>query len=112
MPADRRTVIRLDQNQLDDIKAYIHKEADRARGLTPELADLAISLEGWVETTALPGDSRTFVPGANATDDTPAEREARLRRKLARLDQDLGSLDQAGAVSVTYVRGEIAKMLR
>jgi hypothetical protein len=111
--ADQRMLVRIDPDQVADIKAFLRKEADRSRDLTPELAQLALSLDGWTEVTS-PGElpTRSFIPGVDASEDHPAAREAKLRRRIERLGRDMGGMDPAGTVSVAWVRGELEDILR
>lgn len=80
--AETRMLVTINRDQLEDIKQFMRRENARDRALTPELAELALSLDGWVETTS-PGDpGRTFVPGAAPSQDHPAARLERLERRL------------------------------
>ena len=68
-------IVRIDPDQVADIKAFLRKEADRDKALTPELAALALSLAGWVETTTAPDVQRTFTPSAEASEASSPKRK-------------------------------------
>lgn len=106
-----RTTVQIDPDQLADIKEFLRRENSRALGLTPALADLALSLSGWVETTGPNDTARTFLPGAGASDDHPAAQLTRLRKRLERLDRDLGQSGGA-SVSIAAVRAQVQDMLK
>lgn len=109
--ATDRTVVQLDPRQVDDFKDFVRKENSRRLGLTQALADVALSLDGWIETTGPNDPGRMFVPSAQATEDHPAAELARLRRRLRRLADDLQAVS-GSAVSVALVREQIQDVLK
>lgn len=109
--ASSRITVSIDPRQIDDVKEFVRRENSRKLGLTPQLAEVAISLSGWIETTGPADPGRTFVPGPEASQDHPVAELARIRRRLKNLAEDLAEVS-GGSVSVTMVREQIQDMLK
>lgn len=105
--AETRMLVTLNRDQIEDIKQFFRRENARGRALTQPLADLALSLDGWIETTT-PGDpGRTFMPGAAPSQDHPAARLDRIERRLRNWARDLDAMSPAQAIPAHQIRQTI-----